>query len=238
MTKKKTTLKDQTAKTVDKMVEERIVEPTAVEQSFTDESQERAVAGAEDVQRAEANEDEPVAEYDGENPYERHKPAHSLSLLDKLDRDNAHDVWTKPWVAGRTLDAPPAKDGYEQRWVRVSIHSVDDQANLTRQLNAGWMPVKADSVPSSYNLPTMNEGSYAGCIVVGSHLLCEMPAQRTAQRRQVISNEAKKKEASVKQQITQANAEKDGVGYGNIVDSSATEVQFSRGRTPVVAPND
>lgn len=69
-----------------------------------------------------------------------------------------------------------------QRWVRVSMHGVDDVSNYAKQQREGWKPRRADSVPASFQVPRITEGQFAGCIGVHGVILCEMPEERVKQR--------------------------------------------------------
>jgi hypothetical protein len=238
MTTKKTSKNTATTKNIDISPRNETMGATGVSQPSTDASQERANAGAEDAQRVEAKH-EPVAEYVGEDAYSKHDTPHKLSLLERLDADNAKDAWSRPWVTGRMLDAPEPNPGMEQRWVRVSVHSDEDAANLTRQLNVGWLPRKADTIPKDFNLPTLSHGDFEGCVVVGGNMLCEMPAERTAARRDMIAKATRKSDLSVRGQLEndQANHNEHG-GTGRIEDNSSTDNQLTRGRTPAVSPDE
>jgi len=41
------------------------------------------------------------------------------------------DARRKPWAPPSRLDAPPAPDGFRQRWIRAEINGADDRINVS-----------------------------------------------------------------------------------------------------------
>ena len=81
-------------------------------------------------------------------------------------------VWTPP----NALEAPPAPDGYRQRWLATEIRGQDNSNNITNKLRAGWSLVRADAYPGQhYNSHT--EGKYAGMIGSGGLVLARIPEE-------------------------------------------------------------
>ena len=81
-------------------------------------------------------------------------------------------VWTPP----SSLDAPPAPDGYRQRWIRAESMGQDDSKNMSGKIRSGWELVRADEYPD-HDYPSLNEGRYAGVIGVGGLLLARIPEE-------------------------------------------------------------
>ena len=81
-------------------------------------------------------------------------------------------VWTPP----NAREAPPAPDGYRQRWLATEIRGQDNSNNITNKLRAGWSLVRADAYPGQhYNSHT--EGKYAGMIGSGGLVLARIPEE-------------------------------------------------------------
>jgi hypothetical protein len=102
-------------------------------------------------------------------------PVHETRQYETWDDVDVHAEEDKPWVRPTSLDAPPARPGFTQRWIRVGMQGKDDPTNTSRKFREGWKPRPASSVPASYHSPTIGHGKWAGCIGVEGMLLCEMP---------------------------------------------------------------
>ena len=74
------------------------------------------------------------------------------------------------WKPPSTLDAPPAREGYAHRWVRVEANGFDDRKNLSARLREGFELVRAEEYPD-WDLPTIQDGKHAGVIAVGGLVL-------------------------------------------------------------------
>ena len=81
-------------------------------------------------------------------------------------------VWTPP----SSLDAPPAPDGFHQRWIRAETMGFDDTKTMAGKLRSGYELVRGDEYPGS-QYPVMNEGKYKGVIGVGGLLLARIPVE-------------------------------------------------------------
>jgi hypothetical protein len=101
-------------------------------------------------------------------------------------------VWTPP----SSLDAPPAPDGYRQRWIRVESMGFDDTKNATGKLRSGWEFVRSDEYPDE-NYPTLKEGKYAGVIGVGGLVLARIPEELAQQREAYYQSRTKDREDAV-----------------------------------------
>lgn len=102
-------------------------------------------------------------------------PVHPTRAYETWDDADIHAEEAKPWVRPSSLEAPPARPGFTQRWIRVGSAGKDDPTNTARKFREGWKPRPAESVPAGYHSPTIGHGKWAGCIGVEGMLLCEMP---------------------------------------------------------------
>lgn len=110
-------------------------------------------------------------------------PVHETRQYETWDDVDVHAEEAKPWVRPTSLDAPPPRQGFVQRWIRVGLQGQDDPTNTARKFREGWKPRPASSVPASFHSPTIQHGKWAGCIGVEGMLLCEMPESMVEKRR-------------------------------------------------------
>jgi hypothetical protein len=107
--------------------------------------------------------------------------------------DHVHDVETDDTIEDReteviewqdpsNLEAPPARPGMVQRWIRASFRTGDDPGNLMRARREGWRPRVVSTVPQGYAPATINHKSLGEVIAVEGLILCEMPIKVARQR--------------------------------------------------------
>ena len=119
--------------------------------------------------------------------------------IDKTSRASetrAKDVRPQVWTPPSSLDAPPAPDGYRQRWIRVESMGFDDAKNASGKLRSGWEFVRADQYPEE-NYPVLKEGKYAGVIGVGGLVLARIPEELAQQREAYYNRRTKDREDAV-----------------------------------------
>ncbi len=107
---------------------------------------------------------------------------HESRAYETWDDVDVHSIEDKPWVRPTSLEAPPARKGFVQRWIRVGSMGQDDPTNTARKFREGWKPRPASSIPASWHSPTIAHGKWAGCIGVEGMLLCEMPEKLVKKR--------------------------------------------------------
>lgn len=79
------------------------------------------------------------------------------------------------------LDAPEARPGMVQRWIRISLLGKSDGKNQSSQNQAGWRPRGLDTVPGGQRgrYSTIRDRRTSGEFIVnGDLILCEMTAGR------------------------------------------------------------
>ena len=119
--------------------------------------------------------------------------------IDKTSRASetrAKDVRPQVWTPPSSLDAPPAPDGFRQRWIRVESMGFDDTKNASGKLRSGWEFVRADEYPEE-NYPALKEGKYAGVIGVGGLVLARIPEELAQQREAYYQSRTKDREEAV-----------------------------------------
>ena len=63
----------------------------------------------------------------------------------------------RSWVRPDTLPTPRPEEGYEFRWIRVSMRGEVDPMNVSLKLREGWEPVKATDHPEIFVAGIENE---------------------------------------------------------------------------------
>jgi|TARA_R100001129_G_scaffold185761_2_gene175034 hypothetical protein len=86
----------------------------------------------------------------------------------------------KVWAPSSSLDAPPAPNGYEHRWIRMSVAGFEDTSNVSRKLREGWEFVRADTLLSEIgenDYPVISEGKHQGIVGIGGLALGRIPTE-------------------------------------------------------------
>lgn len=87
------------------------------------------------------------------------------------------------WTEASSLEAPPPREGMEQRWVRFQLGGKNDPRNWTRRSRGRWVPRSLESVDAQFAPPTISHGQLGEIIGVGDLILCERPASIGQARR-------------------------------------------------------
>ena len=93
----------------------------------------------------------------------------------------------KVWSPPSSLDAPPAPDGFHNRWIRAETMGFDDSKNMAGRIRSGYELVRADAYPGS-QYPTVTEGKYKGVIGVGGLLLAKVPIEIVKSREEYFNS--------------------------------------------------
>lgn len=128
-------------------------------------------------------------------------PVHEARAYETWDDVDIHAEEAKPWVRPTSLEAPPARPGFVQRWIRVGTNGKDDPTNTARKFREGWKPRPASSVPASYHSPTIQHGKWSGCIGVEGMLLCEMPEKLRVKRNEHYRNKTDQTTNAIAQEL-------------------------------------
>lgn len=103
---------------------------------------------------------------------------------DEQERETEVVEWQDP----SNLEAPPARPGYVQRWVRASFRTGEDPGNLMRARREGWRPRLVSSVGKDYAPATIHHKTLGEVIAVEGLILCEMPIKVARQRYKFYQN--------------------------------------------------
>ena len=112
-------------------------------------------------------------------------PAHKTRTDEEQEIETTREDETREvldWLPPSLLEAPPAREGFRQRWVATSILGKDIPHHTMRRIREGWAPRPADTVPSDWPVPTITHGQYEGYIGVEGMILCEMSEARVSKR--------------------------------------------------------
>ena len=129
------------------------------------------------------------------------EPVHEMRAYESWDASDKDMVDDKPWVRPTSLDAPPARPGFMQRWVRVAVYNDEDPTNTSRKFREGWKPRPADTVPQSYSAPTISHGKWAGAVGVEGSILCEMPKKMWQKRRDAVEKRTRDITDAIEQEL-------------------------------------
>lgn len=99
----------------------------------------------------------------------------------------------KTWQPASTLPEPDKQPGYAYRWIRVSMVGQADASNVSSKLREGWEPVRIEEQPQFKMLVDPNS-RFKDNIEVAGLLLCKIPEEMMAQRRDYF---AKKNRAQI-----------------------------------------
>lgn len=150
------------------------------------------------------------------------------------DLDNEVTEWCRP----SNLEAPPARPGYVQRWVRIRLGNVRDTARLRKAMVEGWRPVKA-SAAAGHSLPiiqhdSLGEGDYIGAEDL---ILMEMPERVAQQRERFYKRKQARQTGAVERQVKGVHSE-DHIGFGDIRSRSHSRVRVAQGTARTVEAAD
>jgi hypothetical protein len=106
----------------------------------------------------------------------------------------------KPWAPPSTLEAPPAPEGFQHRWIRASIRGEEDKGNVFNRLRQGYEPVRADEHPG-FQAPTIEDGKHAGVIGNGGLILARVPVETANERTEYYGGRTREQMVAVDQDL-------------------------------------
>lgn len=147
---------------------------------------------------------------------------------------DVHPGSDTPWAAPTSLEAPPARPGFKQKWVRCAIFGKPDVQNMARKFREGWLPRQANSVPKSFHAPTIRSGQFVGSIGVEGSILCEMPSAKVAQRNAHYRAKSERMAQDIERNVANVNSRiPHHAGFGRIRKTSTTKVLTHRNEDAV-----
>lgn len=97
--------------------------------------------------------------------------------LDTREQSSRRRSWVEPTM----LPDPLPQDGYVFKWVRTASRNVEDKTNYQKRIREGWEPVDAGDHPEL--MLELSVGQTSGKVEVGGLILCKMPEEMAAQRK-------------------------------------------------------
>lgn len=111
---------------------------------------------------------------------------HESRVDETSEYDATHQQEAAGWVRPSSLDAPPARDGMTQRWVRKSLFGADDPKNLNRSWREGWRPRSPDTLTEEWRIYATFADKENGMIVVDDLILMEIDSGVLARRKAAV----------------------------------------------------
>lgn len=95
------------------------------------------------------------------------------------------------------LPVPTPQPGFTFRWVRVSDHNIADPRNVSKRLMEGFEPVPAQDQPQMARVLGRLGVNADGNIEIGGLMLCRIPDEVSAARRQYYANQSRQQVQAV-----------------------------------------
>tara|TARA_R100001163_G_scaffold23005_2_gene19399 strand:+ start:51 stop:500 length:450 start_codon:yes stop_codon:yes gene_type:complete len=111
---------------------------------------------------------------------------------------------TRQWEQPDILPMPNPEPGYKFKWVRISTLGETDARNISSKLREGWEPVKAADHPEITMVVTESD-KFKDNIVIGGLMLCKMPEEMVAQRKQYFEQMTKDQMEAVDNNLMREN---------------------------------
>ncbi len=129
--------------------------------------------------------------------------------IDRASRGSREkEVRRRPWTPPSRLDAPPAPEGFQHRWIRSEVNGFDDKQNVYGRLREGYELVRLEELPEEYQgmLPTIEDGKHAGVVSVGGLLLARIPDETVQERNAYFAKKAQDQLIAVDNELLRENA--------------------------------
>ena len=102
------------------------------------------------------------------------------------DDESRDEVWSE----GSLLEAPPAREGFRQRWVSTQILGKEVPQHTLKRFREGWTPRSTDSIPEDFPVPTFEHASYGNVIGVEGQILCEITEAKAQARERYFAKKS------------------------------------------------
>jgi hypothetical protein len=178
--------------------------------------------------------DERSTEAPGIRIAERERPAtlhHAMRATREADetRIDQHQSFDVDNVFNPTsLRAPPARNGFVQRWVSDGTNPTSDRAEQRNWFNkkrAGWQIRDPETIPQQLRhiFPSAKLHDGQACVRVAGMVLCELPMNVARERRHAVDNRIRHLSSAIPESLEELRKrERAGVGPLQIGDQSTT----------------
>lgn len=142
------------------------------------------------------------------------------------------------WRRPTSLEAPPARPGYVQRWVRAELRNESDNLNWTGKMREGWRPRDPATVPDCEAFYNVGQQSGSNCVRVGGLILMEIEERRLQGKKRAVSEQIRRQEESVSMETTKVSNEGVRQGYAPIERTEETKTSRGNGSRRPPTLND
>jgi hypothetical protein len=128
-------------------------------------------------------------------------------MADRTPRDlETRETEFRPtsWKPPSILPDPKPEPGYVFRYIRTSMMNSADNANVSKQLREGFVPVRAEDHPELM-LHADPNSRFKGNVEIGGLLLCKIPEHMAQQRAAYYGNMAQQQMESVDNNLMREN---------------------------------
>lgn len=138
------------------------------------------------------------------------------------------------WRRPTSLEAPPARPGFAQRWVRAEMRNENDNLNWTGKMREGWRPRDPASVPDCESFYNVGQQTGQNVIRVGGLILMEIDERKLQGKKNAVREQTRRQEESIAMETTKVSNEGVRQGYAPITREEKVEVARGSGRRPPV----
>jgi hypothetical protein len=103
------------------------------------------------------------------------------------------------------LDAPPAPEGFQHRWIRSEVRGFDDRQNISAKMRQGYELVRRDEYPD-FEAPVIETGKYEGVFGVGGLVLARIPKETVSERSEYFAKRNADQQEAVDHDMLRENA--------------------------------
>jgi hypothetical protein len=129
--------------------------------------------------------------------------------IDKAPRvTREKETRRKPWAPPSRLDAPPAPEGYKNRWIRAEVNGYEDKQHVYGRLREGYELVRNEELTEEYRdtMPIIDSGRHAGVVAVGGLMLARIPLETVKERNDYYHKRSKEQLEAVDNEMLRENA--------------------------------
>ncbi len=194
----------------------------------------RGEEGGKDAKGKDRNVAEQEVHDEGEAEHLAHEENTDRELDSLYATDDENEVIE--WKRHSDLDAPPAREGYVNRFIRIRLGTVRDTARLRNAMREGWRPVLKSSV-SDRSLPSVHLEQVGDVIGVEDLILCEMPERAWKKRKAYFKAKLARQNEAIERQLRNVS-QTDVPGFGPIQQARSTSVTRAPTRQNVGVADD
>lgn len=160
----------------------------------------------------------------------RHAPDLSAMMSEPEREGERFDERDEDWTPPQFTAAPPARDGMEQRWVRVRLQGADDVSNLMKRQQQGWTPRQVETLPKSHSFLTTRFGDLGSVVGNQDSVLMERPVTLGDRYRAYDRKKTRRLESAIGQFVDEHLPRQHGTKGGAVVEMNVTQSVGGRNR--------